>query len=78
MPMTINFTKNDLTLYVYNELTEQRNSHLETATLIDNSVGEYCHELNALIKKIDNSIMEPTQKSIDAILLYAKKAKLGA
>ncbi len=77
MPMTINFTKNDLTLYVYNQLTGQRNRHLETVTLVDNRVDRYCQELRAVIKKIDNSSMEPSQKSIDAILLYAKKAKLG-
>jgi len=77
MPMTINFTKNDLTLYVYNQLNKQDNCHLETATLIDNRVDRYCRALNTVIKKIDSSTLEPSQKSIDAILLYAKKAKLG-
>ncbi len=78
MPMTINFTKNDLTLYLYHELNGQDNSHLETATLIDNNVDQYCRSLQSVIHEIDGSQLEPSQKSIDAILLYAKKAKLGA
>jgi hypothetical protein len=78
MLMIINFTKNDLTRYVYNELNGQENSHLETATLIDNNVGEYCEGLHTIIKEIDNCMIEPTQKSIDAIMQYAKKSKLGA
>lgn len=76
--MTINFTKNDLTLYVYNELNGQDNNHLETATLIDNRVDQYCRGLQSVMHEIDQSKLEPSQKSIDAILLYAKKAKLGA
>ncbi|MDB5271736.1 MAG: hypothetical protein JWO58_103 [Chitinophagaceae bacterium] len=78
MPMTINFTKNDLTRYVYNDLNEQDTNQLQLATLIDEGVHQFCDNLQEVAQKIDQSLMEPSQKSIDAILLYAKKAKLGA
>ena len=78
MPMTINFTKNDLTRYVYNDLTEQQSNQLLLATLIDEGVNQYCGDLHEVAKQIDQSLLEPSQKSIEAVLLYAKKAKLGA
>lgn len=77
MPMTINFTKNDLTRYVYNDLTEQQSYQLHLATLIDEGVNRFCGNLFEVAKQIDQSMMEPSQKSVDAVLLYAKKAKLG-
>ncbi|HSZ71275.1 MAG TPA: hypothetical protein VK750_01280 [Cytophagaceae bacterium] len=76
--MIINFTKNDLTRYVYNDLNEQDTNQLQLATLIDEGVNQFCYNLHEVTKKIDQSMMEPSQKSIDAVLLYAKKAKLGA
>jgi hypothetical protein len=76
--MTINFTKNDLTRYVYNDLTEQRSHQLQLATLIDEGVNQFCSNLYEVAQQIDESLLEPSQKSIDAILVYAKKAKLGA
>lgn len=78
MPMTINFTKNDLTRYVYNDLTAQQSNQLLLATLIDEGVNQYCGDLHEVAKQIDQSMLEPAQKSIEAVLLYAKKAKLGA
>lgn len=78
MPMTINFTKNDLTRYVYNDLTEQQSNQLQLATLIDEGVNKFCGDLHEVAKQIDQSLLEPSQKSVNAILLYAKKAKLGA
>lgn len=78
MPMTINFTKNDLTRYVYNDLTAQQSNQLLLATLIDEGVNQYCGDLHEITKQIDQSMLEPAQKSIDAVLRYAKKAKLGA
>ncbi len=78
MPMTINFTKNDLTRYVYNDLTEQQSNQLLLATLIDEGVNQYCGDLHEVSKQIDQTMLEPAQKCVDAVLLYAKKAKLGA
>ena len=78
MPMTINFTKNDLTRYVYNDLNEQQTNQLQLAALIDEGVNQFCDDLHKVAKQIDQSMLEPSQKSIDAVLLYAKKAKLGA
>ena len=78
MPMTINFTKNDLTRYVYNDLTTQQFNQLQLATLIDEGVNQFCGKLYEVAKQIDQSMLEPSEKSVDAVLLYAKKAKLGA
>ena len=78
MPMTINFTKNDLTRYVYNDLTAQQSNQLLLATLIDEGVNQYCGDLHKIAQQIDQSRLEPNQKSVDAVLLYSKKAKLGA
>jgi len=78
MPMTINFTKNDLTRYVYNDLTEQRFNQLQLATFVDEGVNQYCGNLHEVARQIDQSMLEPAQKSVDAVLRYAKKAKLGA
>lgn len=78
MPMTINFTKNDLTRYVYNDLTTQQSHQLLLATLIDEGVNQFCGNLHEVTRQIDQSMLEPSEKSIAAVLLYSKKAKLGA
>ena len=78
MPMTINFTKNDLTRYVYNDLNEQDANQLQLATLVDEGVNQFCGNLYEVARQIDQSMLEPSQKSVEAVLLYAKKAKLGA
>lgn len=78
MPMIINFTKNDLTRYVYNDLNEQDSHQLQLAALIDEGVHQFCDDLQEVARQIDESVLEPSQKSIEAVLRYAKKAKLGA
>jgi hypothetical protein len=78
MPMTINFTKNDLTRYVYNDLTKQRSHQLQLAALIDEGVNQFCGNLKEVAQQIDESMLEPSEKSVDTILHYMKMAKLGA
>lgn len=78
MPMIINFTQNDLTRYVYNDLTEQQTHQLQLALLVDEEVNQFCGDLHEVACQIDQSLLQPSEKSIDAVLLYAKKAKLRA
>jgi hypothetical protein len=74
--MTKTFTQNELLQYVYNELSEQVKTQLETALLQDQHLAEQCAELLIAKATLEELEKEPSEKTISAILSYSKKLSL--
>ena len=66
------FTQDDLIRFLYHETSEEENLELKRALKQDAELELQFKELEAIIKKLDETMAEPSAASIDAILNYSK------
>ena len=72
MPMIKTFTQDDLIRFLYHETSEEENVELGRALKQDAELALQYKELQGTIKRLDDSMAEPSAASIDAILKYSK------
>jgi hypothetical protein len=66
------FTQDDLIRFLYRETTEEENLELTRALKQDAELALQFNELQSLIQKLDDTLVEPSKKVIDSILNYSK------
>lgn len=74
--MTKIFTPNDLVRYIYQEMSEGENELLVQALHQDDSLMEDYLQLLSMIEKLDQIILHPSKKVVNAILRKAKSTGL--
>ena len=74
MPMIKTFTQDDLIRFLYHETSEEENLELNRALKQDAELALQFNELQATIKKLDETLLEPSTRSIENILSYSRKA----
>jgi len=74
--MTKTFTQNDLIRYYYNETSEKESSKIQNALICDPILQDQYKEICRLLKQLNNVQLEPSEKSIEAILKYSKSQSL--
>jgi len=70
------FTLNDLIRYYYKETSDQESNEIQSALLRDPILQEQYREVSKTIRRLDEVNCEPSDKAINAILDYSKKAGL--
>ncbi|HLF33979.1 MAG TPA: hypothetical protein VI583_07065 [Cyclobacteriaceae bacterium] len=70
------FTRIDLIRFLYKETTREEEKKIKKALLIDSELLEEFKNLKKLIRKIEEIKLEPSNESVEKILLYAKKVNL--
>ena len=74
--MTKIFTHDDLIRYVYEETEPEENRQIELALKKDMELLEQYHELLWLKKQMDGEMVDPSEKTINAIMKYSKAVNL--
>jgi hypothetical protein len=66
------FTQDDLIRFLYRETSEAENLELKRALKQDAELALQFSELQATIQKLDDTLIEPSEKAITSILNYSK------
>ena len=74
--MTKTTTPNDLVQYIYKELTAEQRQEFYTQCMIQTELYGLTESLKEVKNVIEQTLFEPSQKSIDAILNYSKSLSL--
>lgn len=74
--MTETFTQNDVIRYLYNETSPAEKQQIKSALRWDNDLAEFYHEMRQLTSQMNEIVMEPSQRSVDAIMAHAKHDNL--
>lgn len=74
--MTKTFTQDDVIRYIYEETTGTENRELEQALLCDAGLQEMYKELNAVKRRLDCSLKQPSDSVIQSIMNYSKSLNL--
>ncbi len=74
--MTKTTTPNDLVKYIYNESTPEQKQEFYVQCMIQTELYGLTESLQEVKDMLDQTILEPSQKSIDAILNYSKSLSL--
>lgn len=72
LPMTKPFTPNDLVRYIYQEMSEGENELLVQALRVDDSLMHEYVKMLSTIEQLDQLILHPSDKVVDAILWLSK------
>ncbi len=67
------FTQDDLIRFLYNECPEVEKREIKKALLCDTELLEAYKKLNALKLQIENARIEPSDKTVQNILDYARQ-----
>ncbi|MFN3841469.1 MAG: hypothetical protein ACK4RF_12260 [Cyclobacteriaceae bacterium] len=70
--MTKTFTQNDLIRFLYQETTEEEQSQISKALVIDAELRQQYTALVALKKEMDHAMLDPSAETVENILNYAK------
>jgi hypothetical protein len=70
------FTRIDLIRFLYKETTREEEKKIKKALLIDSELLEEFNNLKKLIRKIEDVKLEPSDESVEKILMYSKKVNL--
>ena len=70
------FTQDELVRYIYKETTNEENIEIEKALLFDEQLADEYAELSDVVRSIDQSQKEPSDRVIDKILSYSKSYHL--
>ena len=76
LPMTKPFTPNDLVRYIYQEMSEGENELLVQALRMDDSLMHEYVKMLSTIEQLDQLILHPSDKVVDAILWLSKSTGL--
>ena len=74
--MTKTFTQNDLIRYYYKETSEKETKEIQNALVCNPSLQEQFKEISLTIRELDNVQLDPSDKSVNAILEYSKSLHL--
>lgn len=69
-------TPNDILRLLYNEATEEEKQALTSSFLFDELLEETYETFKELLEQLDLVGMNPSQKTVDAILTYSKSYSL--
>jgi len=64
-------TKNEIILNVYKETSEESQKDFQTECLMNSKLSEERDELENIKNLLDEASLQPSDKSIDAILKYS-------
>jgi len=67
------FTQDDLIRFIYNECPEAEKREINKALLCDTELLELYKQLNAVKQQIDSAAFEPSDKTVQKILDYARQ-----
>ncbi|MEZ4946839.1 MAG: hypothetical protein R2804_14980 [Cyclobacteriaceae bacterium] len=70
--MTQTFTQDDLIRYIYHETTEKETREIDRALICDSELQKQYKELVTTKKQLDTIRMEPSERTINGILNYAR------
>ena len=70
--MTQTFTQDDLIRYIYHETTEKETREIDRALICDSELQKQYKELVSTKKQLDTVRMEPSERTINSILNYAR------
>ena len=70
--MTQTFTQDDLIRYIYHETTEKETREIDRALICDSELQKQYKELVTTKKQLDTVRMEPSERTINSILNYAR------
>lgn len=69
-------TPNDVLRLLYNEASEEEKQALASSLLFDEVLDETYENFKELLEQLDLVGMNPSQKTVDAILTYSKSYPL--
>lgn len=69
-------TQNDVLRYTYNETSQLENKQIQNDILINDDLSDTFYEVSETKSILDSISLEPSQKSIDAILAYSRSTNL--
>ena len=72
MPMIKTFTLDDLIRFLYHETSEEENLEFNRALKQDAELALQFSELQATVKKLDDTLLEPSSRVIESILSYSR------
>lgn len=72
MPMTKTFTQNDLIRFIYQETTEEETKEINLGLAADPELQRQFRELMLSRNALDKARLEPSSRTIDQILDYAR------
>lgn len=70
------FTQDELVRYIYKETTNEENIEIEKALLFDEQLADEYAELSDVVRSIEQSQKEPSDRVIDKILSYSRSYHL--
>ena len=73
MPMTNNFTPNDLIRFIYRETTPEEDTGIKQWILEDAAASNIFHQLVESKHSLDIEEMEPSETSVNIILDFSKE-----
>jgi hypothetical protein len=66
------FTQEDLILYYYKELSDEKNEAMQIALKSDRKLHNQYQQLLVLMAKLDTTKLEPSAGTLDRIMEFAK------
>lgn len=74
--MIATFTQNDVLRYLYGETSDLESKQIKDALVWDTQLSDFYMEARQQKSKIDNCLLEPSDKSINLIMEYAREENL--
>ena len=69
------FTQTDLIRYLYRETTEEEKKEIDKALLRDEELKALYTELSSVVKDLDSSSLEPSEKTVHNILNHSRSTR---
>lgn len=76
MPMIKTSTPNDVIRLLYDETSEEERQALASSLLFDEVLDKTYENYKELLEQLDHIGVNPSQKTVDAILTYSKSYPL--
>ena len=70
--MTQIYTQNDLVRYVFKETTKEEDSGIEDELLVNNDLIDFYIDASEVTRKLKELDLEPSEKTVQAILDYSR------
>jgi len=74
--MTKTFTQDDVIRYIYEETGEEESSEIQRAFICDAHLQEMYKELSAVKNRLDHSLKQPSERTVENIMNYSKSLNL--
>lgn len=70
--MTQIYTQNDLIRYIFKETTRGEDSEIENELLVESDLIDFYIDVSDVVRKVKELKLEPSEKTIQAILDYSR------